>query len=227
MAENIKVSDIIPAPLERVYSAWLDAKEHAKMTGGAATDEGDGRFTAWDGYVTGRTVSAVPHSKIVQAWRTSEFPDDAPDSVLTVRLEGNAGGTKVTLVHQNIPEGQGDAYEQGWHEHYFKPMKAYFGSPMEQVREVSERISQAVDDVTEQFEAATEDAMKAVDQARTQARKQAVKAVKAVEKVQKKASAQLKAVGKKVKAFVAGKKKPAVKKAAPKKKANPAKKKKR
>ena len=227
MAENIKVSDIIPAPLERVYGAWLDAKEHAKMTGGAATDEGDGRFTAWDGYITGRTVSAVPHSKIVQAWRTTEFPEEVPDSVLTVQLEEKDGSTKVTLVHENIPEGQGDAYEQGWHEHYFNPMKAYFGSPMEQVREVSERISQAVDDVTEQFEAATEDAMKAVDRARTNARKQAVKAVKAVKMVQKKASAQLKVVGKKVKAFVARKTKAKAKKAAPKKRAKPAKKKKR
>lgn len=222
MAENIDVSDIIPAPPERVYAAWLDPKEHAKMTGGGATDEGDGRFTAWDGYISGRTVSSVPHAKIVQAWRTTEFPEDDPDSVLTITfepVEGNA--TKVTLHHENIPKGQGDAYEQGWHEHYFAPMAAYFGSPMEQVREVSERITHAVEEVTEQFEAATEDAMKAVDKARSNARKQAVKAVKAVKKVQKKASAQLKAVGKKVKALVTKKKKPApkkAKKAAPKKK---------
>lgn len=212
MPENFKVSDIVPAQPERVYSAWLNAAEHAKMTGGEATDEGDGRFTAWDGYITGRTVSSVPHSKIVQAWRTSEFPEDSPDSVLTILFQAAAGGTKVTLVHENIPDGQGDAYEQGWEEHYFKPMKEYFGSPMEQVREVSERITQAVEEVTEQFEAATEDAMNAVDQARVKARKQAVKAVQAVKKVQKQASAQIKAVGKKVKALVAKKqKKPAPK----------------
>ncbi|MDP1826885.1 MAG: SRPBCC domain-containing protein [Archangium sp.] len=235
MAENIDVSDIIPAPPERVYAAWLDPKEHAKMTGGGATDEGDGRFTAWDGYISGRTVSSVPHTKIVQAWRTTEFPEDVPDSVLTITFEPvDAHSTKVTLRHENIPEGQGDAYEQGWHEHYFAPMAAYFGSPMEQVREVSERITHAVEEVTEQFEAATEDAMKAVDKARSNARKQAVKAVKAVKKVQKKASAQFKAVGKKMKALVTRKKKPAPKKAkvkvtkaAPKKKAKATKKKKR
>ena len=230
MAQNLKVSDIIPAPPERVYSAWLDPHEHAKMTGGVATDEGDGRFSAWDGYITGRTVSSVPHSKVVQAWRTTEFPPEAPDSVVTIHFDAAEGGTKVTLVHENIPEGQGDAYEQGWDEHYFAPMKAYFGSPMEQVREVSERITHAVEEVTEQFEAATEDAMKAVDKARNSARKQAVKAVQAVKKVQKKASAQLKAVGKKVQAFVKSKTKPKkapvkVKaKAAPKKKAAPRKK---
>jgi uncharacterized protein YndB with AHSA1/START domain len=209
MAENIKVSDIIPAPPERVYTAWLDPKEHAKMTGGTATDEGDGRFTAWDGYITGRTVSSVPHSKLVQAWRTTEFPEDVPDSVLSISFEAADGGTKLTLVHEEIPEGQGDAYEQGWDEHYFAPMKKYFGSPMEQVREVSERITSAVEEVTEQFEAATADAMQVVDKARTNARKQAVKAVKAVKQVQKKASARLKAVGKQVQAFVKSKQKPA------------------
>ena len=236
MAEKITVSDIMPAPPERLYAAWLDPHEHSKMTGGAATDEGDGRFTAWDGYITGRTVSAVPHSKIVQSWRTSEFPDSAPDSTLTILFEAADGGTKVTFLHEKIPDGQADAYEQGWHEHYFTPMKAYFGSPMEQVREVGERITHAVEEVTEQFEAATEDAMQAVDKARANARKQAVKAVKAVKKVQKKASAQLKAVGKKVTAAFRGKKKPAAKaktkpkaqaKVAPKKKAKPSAKKKK
>ncbi len=203
------------------------------MTGAIATNEGDGRFTAWDGYITGRTVSSVPHTKVVQAWRTTEFPPEVPDSVVTIHFDAADGGTKLTLVHEDIPEGQGDAYEQGWDEHYFAPMKAYFGSPMEQVREVSERITQAVEEVTEQFEAATEEAMQAVDKARTSARKQAVKAVQAVKKVQKKASARLKAVGKKVKAFVKSKTKPkkkaksaATKKVTPKKKAA-AKKKKR
>ena len=211
MAENIKVSDIIPAPPERVYTAWLDPKEHARMTGAIATDEGDGRFSAWDGYITGRTVSCVPHSKIVQAWRTTEFPSDLPDSVLTILFAKADGGTKVTLVHEELPEGQSEAYALGWDEHYFAPMKAFFGSPMEQVREVSERI-------TQQFEAATEDAMQVVEDARASARKQAVKAVQAVKKVQKRASAQLKAVGKKVQALVKGAqkkaKKPAAKKAA-------------
>lgn len=210
MAENIKVSDIIPAPPERVYTAWLDAREHARMTGAIATDEGDGRFTARDGYITGRTVSSVPHSKIVQAWRTTEFPRELPDSVLKIGFEKAAGGTKVTLVHEELPEGQSEAYALGWDEHYFAPMKAFFGSPMEQVREVSERI-------TQQFEAATEDAMQVVEEARTSARKQAVKAVQAVKKVQKRASAQLKLVGKTVQALVKGVQKKA-KKPAPKKK---------
>lgn len=210
MAENIRLSDIIPASPERVFTAWLDAKEHASMTGAGATDEGEGRFTAWDGYISARTVSSVPHSKIVQAWRTTEFPEKTPDSTLTLHLEPVPEGTKLTLVHTRIPDGQGESYEQGWRDHYFAPMKKHFDSPLEQVREVSERISQAVEDLKDE-------AMEAVDEARGQARKQAVKAVQAVKKAQKQASHQLQVVGQKMKALVTRKKKPAAKKPAPKK----------
>ncbi len=48
----------------------------------AAIDpEIDGKFTAGDGYITGRTIDPVPHKKIVQKWRTTEFPIDNTDSV--------------------------------------------------------------------------------------------------------------------------------------------------
>ncbi|MFZ5441502.1 MAG: SRPBCC domain-containing protein [Myxococcota bacterium] len=110
MAENISLSDIIPAPPARVFSAWLDPHEHGRMTGSTATDEGEGRFTAWDGYISGRTVASEPHSRIEQAWRTTEFPEGAPDSELVVRFEPEGEGTRVTIEHSGIPDGQADGY---------------------------------------------------------------------------------------------------------------------
>lgn len=47
------------------------------MTGAGATEEGNGTFTAGDGSISNRTVAAQPHSKLVQAWRTSELPECA------------------------------------------------------------------------------------------------------------------------------------------------------
>lgn len=207
MPENITVSDIIPARAERVFTAWLDPGEHGKMTGSSATDEGGGRFTAWDGYISGRTVSSVPHSKIVQAWRTTEFASADPDSILTVLLEPAKGGTRVTLVQENIPEGQGGSYEQGWTDYYFTPMKAYFTSPGEKVREVGEKLGDALEE-------AAADAKQAVQKARVSVQKEARKAAREVKRVEKKVAAGVKQLGKKVKALVS--RKPA-KKAAPKK----------
>jgi activator of HSP90 ATPase len=41
-------------------------------------------------------------------------------------LEEVSGGTKVTLIHTKIPDGQGESYKQGWDDFYFTPMRAYF-----------------------------------------------------------------------------------------------------
>ena len=85
-----------------------------------------GKFSAWDGYIFGQTLELTPHQRIVQAWRTSEFPQDAPDSHLEVLLEEVAGGTKVTITHRDMPKDQVESYRQGWEDFYFKPMNEYF-----------------------------------------------------------------------------------------------------
>ena len=98
------------------------------MTGNPAKVNGKvgGKFRAWDGYIFGSTLELEPDQRIVQAWRTSEFPDDAPDSRLEILFEVVAEGTKVTLIHGDMPEDQVDSYRQGWEDFYFKPMKEYF-----------------------------------------------------------------------------------------------------
>ncbi|MBL8952596.1 MAG: SRPBCC domain-containing protein, partial [Myxococcaceae bacterium] len=98
MSENIEVSRLIPARPERVFNAWLDADEHSLMTSGeAATVAPDGSFTAFDGYISGRTLDTAPHSRIVQTWLTTEFPDGSPDSRLEVTFVPEGDGTKLTL----------------------------------------------------------------------------------------------------------------------------------
>ena len=61
----------------------------------------------------------------MQAWRTSAFHDDDPNSRLTVALKPVAGGTRVTLSHSDIARGA-EGYKQGWKDYYFTPMKEYF-----------------------------------------------------------------------------------------------------
>jgi activator of HSP90 ATPase len=126
MKNRFKISATIPATPDAIFKAWLSTKGHTAMTGSPAKVTGK-KFTAWDGYIFGRTLELDPNRRIVQAWRTPEFPDDAPDSQLEVLFTKVQGGTKVTLVHTDIPEGQAESYKQGWKDFYFKPMKKYFG----------------------------------------------------------------------------------------------------
>jgi uncharacterized protein YndB with AHSA1/START domain len=127
--ETIRVSALFSAPPERIYEAWLSSQEHSKMTGGLASIDPQvgGRHTAWDGYIQGETVLLEPNQRIVQTWRTSEFPEGSPSSELHVHLEPVEGGTRVTLDHKNVPEGDGEKYARGWEVHYFTPMATYFG----------------------------------------------------------------------------------------------------
>lgn len=128
MAESIKVSAVIPASAGRIFQAWLDGSEHMAMTGGEAmvAAEVGGSFSAWDGYITGVTTELEPQRRIVQTWRTSEFLPEHSDSRLEVVLAPAQGGTRVTLLHTDIPDGQGKSYKQGWIDYYLTPMKAYF-----------------------------------------------------------------------------------------------------
>jgi activator of HSP90 ATPase len=128
MKNRFTISEIIPAEPAEIYEAWLSSEGHTAMTGSPAKVDGrvGGKFSAWDGYIFGKMLQPAPNQHIVQAWRTTEFPDDAPDSHLEVLLEEVAEGTKVTLIHSNMPEDQADSYRQGWDDFYFKPMKEYF-----------------------------------------------------------------------------------------------------
>jgi uncharacterized protein YndB with AHSA1/START domain len=99
---------IIPASPREIYEAWLDSAKHSGMTGAEArmSDEIGGEVSAWEGYITGCNLELVPHQRIVQSWRTTAFTDDHGDSIITVILEDDDGGTLLTLVHSNVPEGQ-------------------------------------------------------------------------------------------------------------------------
>jgi activator of HSP90 ATPase len=127
MENEFTISDVISANPEQIYKAWLSTRGHTGMTGSPAAVESnvDGKFTAWDGYISGKTLELTPYIRIVQAWRTTEFPEGSPDSRVEILLEPVKGGTKITIVHSNIPEGQVDDYKKGWQDFYFKPMKQY------------------------------------------------------------------------------------------------------
>jgi activator of HSP90 ATPase len=128
MKEKIKLSTTLPVSPEIIYKAWLNSKEHAAFTGAAAkiTAKKGSPFNAWDGYISGKNLELEPNKRIIQSWRTTEFSETDDDSTLEILLEGTKKSTKLTLIHTNIPEGQGKSYKQGWKDFYFVPMKKYF-----------------------------------------------------------------------------------------------------
>ena len=126
--DSIKASAVIPAQPEAIYAAWMSSKGHGEMTGSGAKVSArvGSRFSAWDGYISGKTLELTPHSRILQSWRTTDFTEEEPDSLLEILLAKTKGGARVTLNHSKIPAGHGPEYKKGWVDFYFKPMKEYF-----------------------------------------------------------------------------------------------------
>ncbi len=127
MPYEFTVSDVIPAQADDVYAAWMSSDGHAAMTGDPAKIDPrvGGAFEAGDGYISGTTLELEPPRRIVQSWRTTDFAPEDPDSRIEVLFEPVAEGTRVTLRHTSIPDGQ-SGYEDGWRDYYFAPMREYF-----------------------------------------------------------------------------------------------------
>jgi activator of HSP90 ATPase len=118
----------IPAKPVQVYDSFVNETKHAEFTGARATCEpiAGGKFTAWDGYITGINLELVRARRIVQEWQTTEWPQGYPPSRLEFTFREKDEGTEVTMFHSEVPSSQAKAYQQGWIDYYWTPLKEYF-----------------------------------------------------------------------------------------------------
>ncbi len=127
-AKTITQKILVRAAPADVYEALLNPRKQAAFTGSPATGSSrvGGKFTAWDGYIAGVHRELVKGKKIVQDWRTTEWPEGAADSTVTFTFKRVKGGTEVRMVHAKVPAEQAASYRQGWIDFYWNPLKLYF-----------------------------------------------------------------------------------------------------
>lgn len=127
-AKNIRQSVIIPGPPRQVYEALMNSKKHALFTGSKARIDrkAGGRFSCYDGYITGITLDLDPGKLIVQAWRSSGWPIGYY-SIAAFRFANAGGGrTKLTFTQIGVPANDYKAKSRGWKTHYWTPLRAMF-----------------------------------------------------------------------------------------------------
>jgi len=116
-------------PLE-VFRALTSSKIHSEVTGATAKVSAriGAKFTAWDEYITGKNLDIVKGKKLIQEWRTTDWPNEStPSSILEISLKQTTKGTEIRLVHSKIPSKEmAKDYDKGWHTAYWNPMKTYF-----------------------------------------------------------------------------------------------------
>jgi activator of HSP90 ATPase len=125
---TIEQKIIIHASPEEVYEAFMNPKIHSKFTGSKVKGKPEvgEKFTASDGYIMGKNLELEKGKKIVQEWKTSEWPSNYPSSIFKLTFKKTEGGTEVNMTHSKVPTEQVEDYRQGWIDYYWKPLKEYF-----------------------------------------------------------------------------------------------------
>jgi len=127
MSTPIRQSIVLKAPPAALFDAFLDSKKHSQITGAPArvSRRAGGRFTAFGGALSGRNLLLVPGRMIVQAWRSTQFKTSDPDSILVLTFSKAAGGSRIDLVHVNVPAHDHKGVTKGWPKYYWAPWKSH------------------------------------------------------------------------------------------------------
>ena len=130
MKPPIEQSVKFSCPPEVLFELYMDSAKHSAATGSKAqiSRKVGGSFKAFEGSLWGRNLLVVPNKLIVQSWRSTAFKDSDPDSVLVLEFEKAPGGSKVHMVHANVPPQDHKGVTQGWPKFYWEPWKAYLAA---------------------------------------------------------------------------------------------------
>ena len=115
----------IPATPEEIYMALTNPITIELWTGEIAempTEPGS-EFSMWDGSITGKNLEFEPNKKIVQQWY---FEGESDNSIVTIKLHTDKGGSSVELRHTNIPDTDFDDMVDGWNNSYFGGLIDFF-----------------------------------------------------------------------------------------------------
>jgi uncharacterized protein YndB with AHSA1/START domain len=124
MKKIIKQTVTLGASPKRVYEALIDGKKHAAFTRHPAkvSRKVGGAFTCYGGHLSGINVELVPAKRIVQAWRTINWPKGV-FSVATFSLAKARGGkTRLSFTHVGVPAAHHKGISKGWRDFYWKPL---------------------------------------------------------------------------------------------------------
>ena len=126
--ETIKQTVTVDATPLEVYEAYVNPKKQAEFTGESATGTPrvGHRFTASDSYIEGKYLKLVKGKTILQEWKTSEWPEGYPPSLLELTLKAKGKKTELTMVQSKVPAEQAARYAEGWKDYYWEPLKKYF-----------------------------------------------------------------------------------------------------
>lgn len=131
MPKILQQSLTLPALPAVLYGMYLDPETHSAFTGGGAvwiTAIPGTKWSAFDGRIHGIILTLAPNRQIVQSWRSFEWEEGDLDSILILTFWPQADGTRLELIHANVPDRLYDTLLAGWPQRYWQPWEAYLRS---------------------------------------------------------------------------------------------------
>jgi activator of HSP90 ATPase len=127
MTRNVILAAALPAPPDQLYDMYLDSRLHSSFTGQEAKVESraGSAFSAFDGMLSGKILHVEPKRMIVQTWRSGGWPQGAEDSVLILTFHAEAEGSRIELLHANVPVEDFAGISHGWEKYYWTPWRDY------------------------------------------------------------------------------------------------------
>ncbi|HEX4646772.1 MAG TPA: SRPBCC family protein [Verrucomicrobiae bacterium] len=125
--KNISHRVTLPAKPAGVFAALMDSKRHSRFTGEPARIDArpGGAFTCYGDYITGITLELEPGKRIVQAWRSQNWPAGT-NSIVTFALAAKSGGrTELRFSQVGVPANDYAKKNEGWRTHYWEPLKRF------------------------------------------------------------------------------------------------------
>lgn len=124
---KLSITRIIHAPCEMVFRAWTEPGQLAQWFSPAEVEcrsltaevKAGGAFRihmvsrTGDHVAIGHYREIVPNRRVQFTWQWENYA--MPDSVVTVDFEDLGGKTRLTLVHEGLPDQEdADQHRHGW-----------------------------------------------------------------------------------------------------------------
>ena len=123
---TIRQNVVFKTSPHEIYEALMDSKKHSKFTKSKCviSRKKGGKFSAYDGFITGKNLKLVKDKRIEQLWKgKGEGWPKNHFSKVTFALNGNKKNTKLSFTHSGVPSSWASETSKGWNDHYWKPMK--------------------------------------------------------------------------------------------------------
>jgi activator of HSP90 ATPase len=127
MSKPIHQEVVFKASPKSLFEAFMDGKKHSAFSGGAPAEisrEVGGPWFAFGGQILGRNIELVPNQRIVQAWRSKDWPEGVY-SIVRFELKPEGAGTRLVMDHAGFPEAEAEHLDGGWHKMYWEPLQKY------------------------------------------------------------------------------------------------------